>query len=88
MTMMNLVRRRLGERCRFNLSEFIGRRLILPKGDTVISDLFAYEEGGIRFSGQKTRLDSEKLVAALVAESADSLPWMWDPDESYEEGDG
>jgi len=40
------------------MSEFIGRSLSLPKGDPVISNLFAYKEGEIRFCGQKTRFDS------------------------------
>jgi len=43
------------------LSEFIRRSLILPKGDPVISDMFAYEEGEIRFCGQKTRVDSGEV---------------------------
>ena len=47
MTVMSLERRRPGERKGFNLSEFIGRSLILPKGDPVISDMFAYKEGAI-----------------------------------------
>ena len=47
------------------MSEFIGRSLILPKGYPVISDMFAYKEGEIRFCRQKTRF-----------ESTDSLPWI------------
>jgi len=70
-------RRRLGERYGFNLSECIGTSLLLPKVDPVISDdTFAYEESEIRFCGQKTRFDLERLVAALTVESTDSLPWI------------
>ena len=59
MTAMSLVRRR--ERQGFILSKFIGRSLILPKGDPVISDMFAYKEGEIRFCGQETRFDSGEV---------------------------
>ena len=50
-TAMGLVRRRPGERYRFNLSKFIGRGLFLPKGNPEVCDIFAYKEGEIRFRG-------------------------------------
>ena len=38
------------------MRKFIGRSLILPKRDPVIIDMFGYNEGEIRFCGQKTDL--------------------------------
>ena len=46
-TAMIVVRRRPGEWQGFNLSEFIGRSLILPTGGPVVSNMFAYNEGEI-----------------------------------------
>jgi len=66
MTAMSLVRRR--ERQGFILSKFIGRSLILPKGDPVISDIQAAPERLQRLGSLRSRyhmdIDFEPLCGS------------------------
>jgi len=76
----------------FNLREFIGRNLILPKEDPVISAMLAYKEGQIWFCGQKTRFDLGEASCSFSGwvnrfVNLDT-PLTGYPDKCYEERNG
>jgi len=66
--------------------------MILPEGNSSISDMFAYNEGGIWFCGAKTRFDLGEVICGFGGwvngfVTLDT-PTSEDPGKSYEEGDG